>query len=69
MIYAKTRSQSTPMRKPTEEAESGVRIEQKRNGGRTTKQAEGAYQEVMIAYNERYIIAPSDLKITTSTLN
>lgn len=71
-VFAKfqgAKAQYDAVRAELREAERGARIEQQEMAQGQQQQAEGVYQEAMTASNERYIIAPSDLKISTKTLN
>lgn len=70
--YAKfqgARAQYDAVEAELNEAEAGVRYENKLMALGQKERAGGALEEAEVAYSERYIIAPADLNIETITLH
>jgi len=68
MKYLGAKAQLDGVQAKYNEVKSGVRNEKIRMAMGTYERAKGALQEAMVAYNERYIIAPQHMSIETFAL-
>lgn len=69
MKYLGAKAQLDGVQAKYNEVKSGVRNEKIRMSMGAYERAKGALQEAMVAYNERFIIAPQDMSIETVALN
>lgn len=67
--YQGAQSQLAAVKAELNEAKGGVRYENKTMALGQKERASGALQEVRLAYNERYVIAPTDMSIETIALH
>ncbi|MGB0837182.1 MAG: HlyD family secretion protein [Flavobacteriaceae bacterium] len=68
MKLSGAKAQLTATQAQYESAKNGIRNEKIRMALGTYDRARGAQQEALVAYNERFIIAPKDINIETITL-
>jgi HlyD family secretion protein len=68
MKYQGARAQLEGVRAKYDEVKKGVRNEKIRMALGTYERARGALQEAMVAYDERYLVAPQDMSIETIAL-
>ncbi|MEN7551970.1 biotin/lipoyl-binding protein [Rapidithrix thailandica] len=70
-VYAKylmAQAQLDGTQAKQKEIESGVRSEKQKMALGSLKRAQGALKEAHIAYNERYLLAPADMRLTSVAL-
>lgn len=67
--YQGARSQYDAVQAEVEEAKAGVRYENRQMALGQEERARGALEEVHVASNERYILAPTDMSIETIALH
>lgn len=68
MKYQGAKAQLEGVQAKYNEVKSGVRNEKIRMAMGTYERAKGALQEAMVAYNERYVIAPQHMSLETIAL-
>lgn len=68
MQYQGAKAQLEGVQAKYNEVKSGVRNEKIRMAMGTYERAKGALQEAMVAYNERYVIAPQHMSLETIAL-